>query len=38
MFSGFVAKKIDTEHGDKCSLAAACEGAARADKEIQSRS
>lgn len=37
MFSGFVAKKIHTEHGDKCSLAAACEGAARANKEIESR-
>jgi len=37
MFSGFVAKKIDTEHGDKCSLTGACKGAVKVDKGRQSR-
>lgn len=36
MFPGFVAKNIATESSDKCSLAAACKGAAKAEEKWQS--
>lgn len=36
MFPGFVAKNIDTESGDKCSLAAAGKGAAKEEERWQS--